>query len=696
MTNNAKDKSNWNPWHEGERIMQRGLGVADRMAQVGGIVIRDHMPDQHRDFFSQLPFVVFGSVDKQGDVWTGIASGKPGFMASPTPTTLTIAERLNSNDPAHAGLAQGEAIGLLGIELAARRRNRMNGSIIKANDQGLSIEVGHSYGNCPQYIQQRDWSFAREAAASHSNHAEELDLSDPNIRQFIEAADTFFVSSYVDADDGRQIDASHRGGKPGFVRVAQDGLLTIPDFAGNLHFNTLGNFLLNPRAGLIFPDFETGDVLQLTGDAEVILDSPEIGAFRGAERLWTFRPRRAVLRRAALPIRFTFQKEGQNGGWSPNSLMTGDWQQAERSLAAEKLSKQWRPFRIKKTVQESRSIRSFHLEPADGYDAAPFKAGQHLPIQLDIPREDSPIIRTYTLSTAPSDGYYRISVKREDQGLASRHLHDNLREGDVIRARAPAGNFVMDASERRPAVLIAAGVGITPMLSMLRHIVFEGKRTRRTRPSWLFHIAKNSGERAFDNEAIELAEAAPEAIKIVRLASEADPEELPGTAIGRLSAEVLSAVLPLNNYDFYLCGPPGFMQHAYDALISLGVTDGHILAEAFGPASLKRQESETAEETAKIEPADAPVSVSFLASSKEARWEPEGGTLLDLAEQRGLNPEHSCRSGSCGSCAVKLLSGSVAYPNKPSAIIGEGEVLICSAVPAKQDEEDNAPLIIDV
>jgi hypothetical protein len=331
------------PWHSGEIKMQEAVGVADRMAIAGPRVVRSYMPDQHRDFYEQLPFIVAGSVDTDGNAWATLLAGGKGFIQSPDPVTLKLHHRPDPNDPASLGMAAKGNIGILGIELHSRRRNRMNGHISKSHKDGFDINVEHSFGNCPQYIQLRDFQMVPDHRPSEPVWSDEM--SD-DARSLIERADTSFVASYVDEKEGRQVDVSHRGGKAGFVRIGEDGVLTVPDFAGNLHFNTLGNFLKNPKAGLIFCDFETGDVLQLTGRAEVILESPEIAAFQGAERLWTFTPEKLVVRKAGLPIRWTFQDEG----WSPNSLMTGDWDTAKQRLEAQALRDAWRDYRVSDVV----------------------------------------------------------------------------------------------------------------------------------------------------------------------------------------------------------------------------------------------------------------------------------------------------------------------------------------------------------
>lgn len=565
----------------------------------------------------------------------------------------------------------------------------MNGRLA-AGERGFRVLVEHSFGNCPQYIQTRTFTFEEQDGAAQAEVSEGLTDA---ARAMIAAADTFYVASYVDPEGDasrRQVDVSHRGGKAGFVQIGADGLLKIPDFAGNLHFNTLGNILLNGKAGLLFIDHASGDLLQLTGDAEVILDSPEIAAFQGAERLWSFRARKVIRRPGASPLRWSF------GEWSPNSLMTGSWEDAAARLEADKRRMQWRPFRVARIVEESREIRSFHLEPADGAGANLFEAGQHLPIRLPIPGQDRPILCTYTLSRAPSDSGYRISVKRE--GIASAYLHDHVREGDLIEARAPEGTFTVDAAERRPLVLLSGGVGVTPMLAMLRHVVYEGLRTRRIRPTWFIQSARSLASRAFAREVAELVGAAGGEVTAFTVISEPEAEARLGVdyhVAGRIDINLLKRTLPFDDHDFYLCGPPGFAQDLYDGLRALRVPDDRIFAEAFGPASLRRA-PDAAPTQAGPRAAVSPAPVTFLRSTKEARWTPDDGSLLDLAEARGLAPEYSCRSGSCGTCRTKVLEGRVAYLSPPSAAVGEDEALICCAVPAAQEDGGGDRLVLDL
>ncbi|BBP64697.1 hypothetical protein PHLH5_22380 [Pseudomonas sp. Cab53] len=674
------------PWHEGELTLQRSVGAVDMMAGVGQRQLaRTWMPDQHREFYAQLPFVVLGAVDRQGDVWATLRAGRPGFMNSPDPQTLHINVQPQADDPAQEGLGEGDAIGMLGIELHTRRRNRMNGVVRRQLEQGLEISVRQAYGNCPRYINLREYAFVEEQAGA----PRELTVADPLVRRLVTTADSFYIASYVVRDGERQVDASHRGGKPGFVRMDEDGTLTVPDFSGNLFFNTLGNILLNPRAGLVFVDVQTGDLLQMSGTAQVVLDDPEIAAFQGAERLLRFTPQRIVHRPAALPLRWKDKAEGE----SPNSRMTGSWEHATERLQAEALRTHWRSLQVTRVVEESPGIRSFYLQASDGVGMPRFEAGQHLPVRVSLPGHKAPSIRTYSVSSAPSDDFLRISVKRD--GSVSSHLHDQVLPLHTIEARAPQGHFTVQPTERRPMVLLAAGVGITPLLSMLREVVYQGLRINRLRPVWLVQSARTVAELAFRDEIDALVARAGDKVQVLRMVSQPPVEAGANEAYdlpGRIDIELLKKWLPLNDYDYYLCGPGSFTQALYDGLRGLRIPDDRIHAETFGPSTLVRDVEVRLPAAQQVPAATEPVKILFAGSAKEGRWEPGSGTLLELAEARGLEPEFSCRGGSCGTCKTRLSQGQVHYLTPPAEPVGEGEVLICCAVPAQGSE----PLVLEI
>ncbi|MFT0868031.1 pyridoxamine 5'-phosphate oxidase family protein [Pseudomonas sp. CAM1A] len=665
------------PWHAGEKRLQEQVGVAERMEVFGQKVIRDFMPDQHRAFYQQLPFLVAGAVDSAGTPWATLLEGVEGFVSSPDPRQLLIGTEPAADDPATPGLVDGGAIGLLGIELHTRRRNRLNGLIRRAGTGQLEVVVEQSFGNCPQYIQLREYTRVDEPPQGRRDSS----VLDAASRAMIESADTFFVASYVEQENGqRAVDVSHRGGRPGFVRV-EGNRLTIPDYAGNLHFNTLGNLLVNPVAGLLFVDFTTGDVLQVSGRTEVILDSPLISAFEGAERIWTLDIEQLVVRPAAISLRWAFQE------YAPTSLMTGTWSEAEQRLQQRERQRQWLTWRVLRIEQESRDIRSFYLQPEEG-TAVTFAPGQHIPVRLQVDGE-APLIRTYSLSSAPSDGHLRISVKA--QGPASNYLHQQLKVGDPLQVRLPMGSFTLDHTSDRPLVLVGAGVGITPLIAMLREQLALGLGRR----IYLFHGGRTLGDLPFQHELAELQQHAGGLLSIHRALSLPEPQAVLGrdyAFASRLGIEQLKATLPLDDYDFYLCGPASFTQDLYEGLRTVHVPDARVHAEAFGPSTLRRHTDDNQPTLQQPPPAREPVPVYFASSAKEARWAPGGGTLLELAESRGLSPDFSCRGGSCGTCKTKLVSGQVHYPNPPAELPEAGSVLICCAIPAQA--EDGAQAVV--
>lgn len=266
------------PFHPGELAAQARAGVAG-----AGAGIRSFMPDQHRTFFASLPYLLAATVEADGRPRAHVLTGAPGFIDSPDDTTLRIA--------AAASLVPGQAIGLLGLDFGTRRRNRANGVVRSAADGALVVDVRESFGNCPQFITLRD---VRPAAPA-PQPVRRFEGLDAAARALVARADTFFVAT---SGGVHGLDISHRGGPAGFIGI--DGAtLTIPDFKGNRYFNTLGNMLLDPRAALLFIDFETGSVLELEGSTEIVWED-EHGA-----RRWRFTSARGAMHPAALPLRWS-------------------------------------------------------------------------------------------------------------------------------------------------------------------------------------------------------------------------------------------------------------------------------------------------------------------------------------------------------------------------------------------------------
>ncbi|HMA49820.1 MAG TPA: pyridoxamine 5'-phosphate oxidase family protein, partial [Magnetospirillaceae bacterium] len=182
------------PWHEGELVLQRSIGVDEALSDIGAKVVRPYLTEQHRDFFPQLPFAVLGTVDPSGDVWATLRAGRPGFLSSPDPERLDLALRPESWDPAEAGIQDGLPIALLGIQLTTRRRNRLNGPVKERTSRGFSIAVGQSFGNCPKYITLRGEAEPAEESVEPPQKLERLDQA---ARRMIAEAKTFFVASYA-------------------------------------------------------------------------------------------------------------------------------------------------------------------------------------------------------------------------------------------------------------------------------------------------------------------------------------------------------------------------------------------------------------------------------------------------------------------------------------------------------------------
>lgn len=295
-------------WHPGERALQARAGVERRMADIGARVLRDHMPEQHREFFPLLPFLAAGSIDQHGQPRISLLAGVPGFAHSPHPQTLRLDVAAGARDFADADLREGAPVGLLGLQAHTGRRNRMNGWVERMDAGGFEVRVGQSFGNCPKYIVARE---ALHVEAEGPARATPLGTAlDAAALALVGAADTFFVATaHPDAahseDPVEGVDVSHRGGLPGFVRAQDASTLLVPDYVGNSFFNTLGNLQLEPRCALLFVDFTSGERLHLQALGDVLWDGPERAALPGALRVLRLRITQALRIEGGLPLRWS-------------------------------------------------------------------------------------------------------------------------------------------------------------------------------------------------------------------------------------------------------------------------------------------------------------------------------------------------------------------------------------------------------
>ncbi|HEY3665212.1 MAG TPA: pyridoxamine 5'-phosphate oxidase family protein [Polyangiaceae bacterium] len=321
------------PFHAGEQAVQCIVGVRDKVERAGRNMIRDQMPDLHRQLFELLPMIVVGSISKSGLLWASFLSGEPGFVSTPSAKLLRVQANPLLGDPLAEHLVLGAPLGVLGIQLESRSRVRANGHVVARDADSFSVQVEQSFGNCQQYIQAREPIFEPGLVGHAAAPLSETAHLSARASALLAATDTFFIASASanasSLSAGEGVDISHRGGRPGFVRVSQDAdatRLTIPDFRGNFLFNTLGNLQANPHAGIVCADFAAGDVLTLTGSAKTIWDSPERAAFEGADRLLEFKVESGLFLPRALPLRF------QGFSASPDLEQTGTWAEATRRI----------------------------------------------------------------------------------------------------------------------------------------------------------------------------------------------------------------------------------------------------------------------------------------------------------------------------------------------------------------------------
>jgi ferredoxin-NADP reductase len=337
---------------------------------------------------------------------------------------------------------------------------------------------------------------------------------------------------------------------------------------------------------------------------------------------------------------------------------------------------------IDEKVQEAEGIYSFYLRAHDQQPLPSFKPGQHLTCHLRVPGQSHPVVRCYSLSDCPrDDGRYRLTVKRIQTsdgrtGIASGHLCQRLAAGDIINVEAPSGSFYLDLTDQRPIVLIAGGIGLTPLLAMVNAVAAAASK----RELRLFYGVRNPAQQVMKEHLQELAAQHP-SISLTLCYSH-PPADLVTDATnhhGRIDIDLLKNLLPSSNYLFYLCGPPAMMQELRAGLLAWGVPASDIHFEAFGPASAAEPATISKDTTQQVE---------FARSAISCQWTSDQGSLLDLGEANGVPMSSGCRAGSCGSCATAIREGKVRYTIKPGAEPDEGSCLACIAVP-------DGPVVLD-
>lgn len=336
----------------------------------------------------------------------------------------------------------------------------------------------------------------------------------------------------------------------------------------------------------------------------------------------------------------------------------------------------YRPLTIQSIDRETATIRSYWLAHPGGLPLPTPSAGQYLPVVVET-RGAGPVRRNYTIS-GYDNGRYRLTIKREchvglPPGLASNSIHAHWAVNHTIVASTPRGQFVLDAGSRRPILMLAGGIGITPLLAMLRELSVRDPQRRVN----LVISVRHEADYAFATEIDALTQRMANLVVRIQCTARGKPilRERPAFGTGRISESLLRGLMSNLDTDVYLCGPASFMSAMKSALMTLGVHPSRLRFESFGPATLEGPLATDLTD----EPLDS--TVTFARSGISSAFDSRALSLLEFAEDLGVNLPFGCRSGTCGSCATRKLSGDIRYVVHPTVELEAGQILPCCAVP---------------
>lgn len=624
-------------FHQGELAVQ-AMANESSIAQRNGRVLSDSILPGAIPFIAQQNMLVVSSMDESGRPWSSVLFGRAGFVQANTKGSLSLDLSLmhvNQEDTFWHNIKHNAQVGVLAIELSTRRRFRVNGRIERLNADALAntqfeIKVQQAYPNCPKFIQRRNLKIEETAFSERMPEASfGIDLTQDHIDMMVQS-DSFYVSSaslLKDNDSGAEaysLDASHRGGLPGFIKVLDKNTLLIPDYPGNSLFNTLGNLHLYAKAGIIFVDFDNARVLQLSGSANILWDKEdETNHASGTKRFWQLFVETWQETKIPKGINGYFQD------YSPHNPR-------EKKVKADNDIDPNKPLnlRVLKVEQKSPRINLYRLGAIEGAKEdviqgkhkaqvlPPFDAGAHLPIEVTL-ADGKTVLRHYSiLSSVKERGFYDIAVQREEVGRGgSKVIHDRFELGSIVQVLPPKNEFPL-GQDNNHKVLIAGGIGMTPILSMLRDLVAQDKSFE------IHYSARHETDLAFKAEVHALA-----ADKAFFYTSQDEQGN-------RLDLVRLMASAKVDSH-IYMCGPLGMITQVRELAKNHGWDNSRVHFESFGGVSQAN---------------DKAIKVHLKKSNQVIMVDPKQ-SILDALSDNNVAVPFDCKRGECGLCATTVITG---------------------------------------